>query len=46
MPPDHPLLQMPNVLCLPHLGWAEFETFEAYFGEAFENVARYARGEK
>jgi D-3-phosphoglycerate dehydrogenase / 2-oxoglutarate reductase len=35
---------MPNVLCLPHLGWAEFETFETYFGEAFANIVRYAEG--
>ena len=45
VPTGHPLLNMPNVLCTPHLGWAEFETFETYFGEAFENVVRYARGE-
>jgi D-3-phosphoglycerate dehydrogenase len=45
LPKEHPLLQLPNVLCTPHAGWAEFETFETYFGEAFENVARYARGE-
>lgn len=42
VPPEHPLLHMPNVLCTPHAGWAEFETFETYFGEAFDNVARYA----
>ena len=45
LPKEHPLLQLPNVLCTPHAGWAEFETFETYFGEALENVARYARGE-
>lgn len=45
LPKEHPLLQLPNVLCTPHAGWAEFETFETYFGEAFENVACYARGE-
>ena len=42
MPPSHPLLNMPNVLATPHAGWAEFETFETYFGEAFENVVKYA----
>ena len=40
--PGHPLLNMPNVLATPHAGWAEFDTFETYFGEAFENVVQYA----
>jgi D-3-phosphoglycerate dehydrogenase len=46
MPRDHPLLAMPNVLCTPHSGWAEFETFETYFGEAFDSIARYAAGSR
>ncbi len=41
---DHPFLSMPNVLCTPHLGWAEWENFELYFHEAFEQVAAYAAG--
>ena len=41
VPPSHPLLNMPNVLATPHAGWAEFDTFETYFGEAFENVVRF-----
>ena len=44
VPAGHPLLQMPNVLCTPHLGWAEWGTFEAYFGEAFAQIARYTEG--
>jgi len=42
---EHPLLAMPNVLCTHHVAWAEYDTFELYFGEAFENVAAFARGE-
>jgi D-3-phosphoglycerate dehydrogenase len=41
---DHPLLKMPNVLCLPHLGWAEWETFELYFRECFEQIQAFAAG--
>ncbi|MBV8889413.1 MAG: D-2-hydroxyacid dehydrogenase family protein [Alphaproteobacteria bacterium] len=41
---NHPFLQMPNVLCTPHLGWAEWDTFELYFRECFEQIAAYAAG--
>jgi len=41
---DHPLLRMPNVVCMPHLGWADRETFELYFGEAFRQVADFFAG--
>ncbi len=39
---NHPLLKMPNVLCTPHLGWTDWETFELYFGECFEQIVAFA----
>ena len=41
---DHPFLSMPNVVCTPHLGWAEWENFELYYAEAFEQIAAFAEG--
>jgi D-3-phosphoglycerate dehydrogenase len=41
---DHPFLSMPNVLCTPHLGWAEWTNFELYFREAFEQIVAYQHG--
>jgi D-3-phosphoglycerate dehydrogenase len=41
---NHPFLSMPNVLCTPHLGWAEWTNFELYFREAFEQIVAYQRG--
>jgi len=41
---NHPFLSMPNVLCTPHLGWAEWANFELYFREAFEQIVAFERG--
>src|SRR5579883_3395300 len=42
---NHPLLKMPNALCVPHLGWAEWDNFDLYFGEAFEQIVAFEKGE-
>jgi D-3-phosphoglycerate dehydrogenase len=42
---NHPLLKMPNVLCTPHLGWAEWDNFELYFRECFEQIVKFEKGE-
>jgi D-3-phosphoglycerate dehydrogenase len=42
---NHPFLTMPNVLCTPHLGWAEWDNFELYFRECFEQIVKFGNGE-
>ena len=39
------LLQIPTVVCTPHLGYVELNGYELYFGKAFENVVNYLKGE-
>jgi D-3-phosphoglycerate dehydrogenase len=40
---NHPLLKLPNALCVPHLGWAEWDNFELYFRECFEQIVAYEK---
>jgi D-3-phosphoglycerate dehydrogenase len=40
----HPLLELPNVLCTAHSAWIEQDTYELYFGEAFDNLIAYVAG--
>lgn len=41
---NHPLLQLDNALCTAHSAWLERDTYDLYFGEAFESAAAYAAG--
>ena len=41
---EHPLLKMGNALCTPHSAWLEQPTYEAYFGEAFDNIVAFVAG--
>jgi D-3-phosphoglycerate dehydrogenase len=40
----HPLLKMDNVICTPHLGYVEHDSYEAYYGDAVEQIVAYAEG--
>lgn len=41
---DHPLLGMANVLCTPHLGYVDKDSYELYFGTAFDNLLAFING--
>ncbi len=38
----HPLQDLPNCLCSPHIGFVEQDNYEAYFGTAFDNLNAFA----
>jgi phosphoglycerate dehydrogenase-like enzyme len=44
VPPENPLLSLPNVVCAPHLAWLTQETLERSIGAAMENVRRLRAG--
>lgn len=39
-----PLVQLPNVVCTPHLGYVENQAYEFALGAAFDQVFAYAEG--
>ena len=38
------LLRLENCICTPHIGYVEKESYELYFGAAFENVVNFIKG--
>ena len=43
---DHPLLHMDNVVCTPHLGYVEKDSYETLFGAAFDQLLAFAAGNR
>lgn len=37
----HPLLRLDNAVCTPHLGYVEKDSYELYFGQAFDQVVAF-----
>ena len=40
----HPLLNMQNVVCTPHIGYITREEYELQFSDVFDQIVAYARG--
>ena len=38
------LLRLENCICTPHIGYVEKDSYELYFGVAFENVVNFIKG--
>jgi len=42
--PQHSLLQLPNVVCTPHIGYVTRDEYEIQFADIFEQINAYAAG--
>jgi D-3-phosphoglycerate dehydrogenase len=40
----HALLRLENCICTPHIGYVEKDSYEMYFGSAFDNVVNFIKG--
>ncbi|MEO5671435.1 MAG: D-2-hydroxyacid dehydrogenase family protein [Ramlibacter sp.] len=40
----HALLRLENCICTPHIGYVELDSYETYFGAAFDNVVNFIKG--
>ena len=41
----HPLLELANFVATPHLGYVEKDSYELYFGDAFDNLLAFDAGQ-
>ncbi|MBP9060410.1 MAG: D-2-hydroxyacid dehydrogenase family protein [Rhodoferax sp.] len=40
----HALLRLENCICTPHIGYVEKDSYERYFGAAFDNIISFIKG--
>ena len=40
----HALLRLENCVCTPHIGYVEQDSYELYFGAAFDNIVNFMEG--
>lgn len=40
----HALLRLENCICTPHIGYVEQDSYELYFGAAFDNIVNFIEG--
>ncbi|AEG93298.1 D-2-hydroxyacid dehydrogenase family protein [Ramlibacter tataouinensis] len=40
----HALLRLENCICTPHIGYVEQDSYELYFGTAFDNIVNFIKG--
>ncbi|MEA2117239.1 D-2-hydroxyacid dehydrogenase family protein [Halovibrio sp. HP20-50] len=41
---ENSLLELPNLVATPHIGYVEKDSYELYFGDAFSNLLAYING--
>ncbi|RST50411.1 D-2-hydroxyacid dehydrogenase family protein [Variovorax sp. MHTC-1] len=42
--PRHPLLELDNVICTPHIGYVSRDEYEVQFTDVFDQIVAYAAG--
>jgi phosphoglycerate dehydrogenase-like enzyme len=45
LPADHPLRRAPNTVLTPHIGYVTTGTYEVFYGDAVEDIARWLAGD-